>query len=150
MSQKFHLAQLNIADAKADQSSEVMQGFVNRLDEVHMLADNDPGFIWRYDNEEGEDAGERIFGNPLLLINISLWEDIDSLWHFVYKSRHKELIQGRESCFKKMPEMYQVLWWVPAGHIPRVQESKDKLEMLRMLGTSAEAFTFAKPFLPDS
>ena len=149
MSQKFQLAQLNIADAKADQSSEVMQGFVNRLDEIHVLADNTPGFIWRYDDDEGDDVGERIFGNPLLLINMSLWEDIDSLRHFVYKSIHKELIQGRESWFKKMPEMHQVLWWVPAGHIPSIQEAKDKLELMRGTGPSVDAFTFAKQFDPS-
>ena len=149
MTKKFHLAQLNIADAKAEQSSEIMQGFVNRLDEIHLLADNAPGFVWRYDNEEGDDVGERIFDNPLMLINMSTWEDIDSLRHFVYKSIHKELIQARESWFKKMPEMHQVLWWVPEGHIPSVQESKDKLDLLRKHGPSAEAFTFAKSFEPD-
>ena len=149
MTQKFQLAQLNIADAKAAQSSEIMQGFVKRLDEIHLLADNAPGFIWRYNNEEGDDVGKRIFGNPLLLINMSTWEDFASLRQFVYKSVHKELIQERESWFKKMPEMYQVLWWVPAGHTPSVQEAKDKLELVRKLGPTAEAFTFAKPFEPE-
>ena len=70
MSQEFHLAQLNIADAKGDITSDIMQGFVNRFDEIHLLADTAPGFVWRYANEEGEDVGERIFGNPLLLINM--------------------------------------------------------------------------------
>jgi len=148
MTDTFHLAQLNIADAKGDKASEVMQGFVNRLDEINTLADNAPGFVWRYNDEEGDDVGERIFGNPLLIVNMSLWQDLDSLRHFVYKTTHKELIQNRSEWFNKMPELYQVQWWVPAGHIPSIQEAKDKLDLLREQGPSAEAFTFAKPFEP--
>ena len=149
MSQKFQLAQLNVADARGDQSSNVMQGFVNRLGEIQLLADNSPGFVWRYKEDESDDVSERIFGNTSLLINMSVWDDIDSLRHFVYKTTHKELIQSRNDWFKKMPELYQVLWWVPAGHIPGVQEAKDKLYLLREIGPSAEAFTFAKPFEPQ-
>ncbi len=149
MPQKYHLAQLNIADAKADSTSEVMQGFFSRITEIHNLAEGSPGYVWRYDDEEGADVAERVFGNPLMLINMTLWEDIDSLRHFVYKSIHKELIQGREAWFNKMPEMYQVMWWVPVGHIPSIQEAKDKLELLRKHGPTAEAFTFAKKFDPS-
>ena len=123
-----------------------MRGFVDRLDEIHQLADSAPGFIWRYQDEEGDDIPERVFGNPLLLINITLWEDVTSLRNFVYKTVHKELIQGRDAWFHKMPDMYQALWWVPAGRIPTTQEAKDKLDILREHGPTAEAFTFAKPF----
>ena len=148
MNQKFHLAQLNIASAKADSESETMRGFYDRIDEIHDLAEKAPGYIWRYDDEEGDDIAERVFGNPLMLVNLTLWDDIDSLRHFVYKTTHKELIQGRSNWFNKMPEMHQVIWWVPEGHIPKVQEAKDKLELLREHGPTVDAFTFAKPFDP--
>ena len=165
MTNTFHLAQLNIADAKADSSSDIMQGFYDRLDEIHVLAENAPGFIWRYQDEEedvsvehntqhGSEKGaeiniaQKIFDNPLLLINITLWQDVATLRHFVYKTVHKELIQSREEWFHTMPEMHQVLWWVKAGHIPSIQESKDKLDLLRSQGPTADAFTFAKPFDP--
>lgn len=148
MVSKYHLAQLNIADAKADSLSEIMQGFYNRIEEIHELAEKSPGYIWRYQDEEGDDVAERVFGNPLMLINLTLWQDIESLRHFVYKTAHKELIQGRKAWFKDMPDMHQVLWWVPEGHIPSVQESKDKLNLLREHGPTKNAFSFAKPFNP--
>ena len=149
MTKQFHLAQLNIADAKADSSSDLMQGFYDRIEEIHDLAEASPGYIWRYQDEDGDDVAERIFANPLLLINLTLWQDIESLRHFVYKTVHKELIQGRNQWFNKMPEMYQVLWWVPARHIPTIQESKGRLETLREHGPTVKAFTFAKPFSPE-
>ena len=149
MVQQYHLAQLNIAHAKGDQSSEVMQGFVNRLDEINGLAESSPGFIWRYQDEEGDDVPERVFGNPSIIVNMSVWHDIDSLKQFVYKSIHKELIKGKEAWMNKMPEMHQVMWWIPAGHIPSILEAKDKLALIRKIGSSAEAFTFAKKFDPS-
>jgi len=149
MSQQFHLAQLNIADAKAPLESEIMHGFVSRLDEIHLLSDNAEGFIWRHQSEEGEDIGERIFAVPSLVVNLTLWEDIATLRHFVYNTAHKEMIQNRRDWFDKMPETQQVLWWVPAGHTPSVQEAKDKLDLIRDIGPSAEAFSFAKPFDPN-
>ena len=150
MSQNFHLAQLNIAAAKADSESDIMRGFFDRIDEIHDLAENAPGFIWRYDDDEGVDIAERVFGDPLLLINLTLWQDIASLREFVYKSIHKELIQGRKDWFHKMPEMHQVMWWVPAGQIPKIQQAKDKLDLIRKQGPSAAAFSFAKPFDPKA
>ncbi|MEH6455525.1 MAG: DUF3291 domain-containing protein [Cocleimonas sp.] len=150
MNTKFHLAQLNIADAKADQNSDIMSGFVDRLGEIHVLAEGSPGFIWRYQDEEGEEAPKVIFNNPLILVNMTLWQDIDSLRHFVYKTTHKELIQGREAWFHKMQEMHQVLWWVPEGHIPTLQEAKLRLDLIRQEGSTQKAFSFAKPYTPTS
>jgi hypothetical protein len=45
-----------------------------------------------------------------------------------------------------MGEMHQTLWWVPAGHIPTIQEGKDKLDQICEFGPTAEAFTFGKKF----
>jgi len=45
MKPKYHIAQANIALAKAEMDSQVMHGFVSRLDEVNKIADNAEGFI---------------------------------------------------------------------------------------------------------
>ncbi|MEB8433587.1 DUF3291 domain-containing protein [Cocleimonas sp. KMM 6892] len=142
----YHIAQINIAQAKADKDSEIMSGFISRLDEIHTLADNAPGFIWRLETEDGDDGSVSVFNDPLLLINMSVWRDIDSLRAFVYKSIHIELLQDRDAWFDKMGEMHQTLWWVPAGHIPTIQEGKDKLDQIREFGPTAKAFTFGKKF----
>ena len=144
--QAYQIAQINIAQAKADKDSEVMSGFIARLDEIHTLADNAPGFVWRLETEDGEDGSVSVFNDPLLLINMSVWQDIDSLRAFVYKSIHIELLQNRDAWFDKMGEMHQTLWWVPAGHIPSIQEGKDKLDLIRELGPTTDAFTFGKKF----
>lgn len=142
----FHLAQVNMAQAQAEMGSDIMTGFVNRLDEINALADISPGFIWRLQDEEGDATGIRVFDDPLMLVNISVWEDVAALKNFVYKTVHVELIRDREAWFHKMPAMHQALWWVPVGHIPSAEEAKSKLEQLREEGPSAEAFTFGRPW----
>jgi hypothetical protein len=123
-----------------------MKGFIDRLDEINGIADNSPGFIWRLQTEEGDATAIQAFDDPLLLVNLSVWEDVDSLKSFVYKSLHVELIQDRDAWFKKMQESHQALWWISKGHIPSVEEAKEKLGYLQANGPSEVAFTFSKSF----
>jgi len=142
----FHLAQVNVAQAKADMDSDLMQGFVSRLDEINALAESAEGFIWRLQEDSGSATAIRVFDDPLLLINMSVWANLEALKHDVYKSLHVELIKDREVWFNKMGESHQALWWIPAGHIPSTEEARKKLEYIRKNRPSADAFTFAKPY----
>lgn len=146
----FHLAQINIAQAQDEMDTVIMKGFVNRLEEINALADDADGFIWRLQSEQGDSTAIRVFDDPLLLVNMSVWEDIASLKNFVYRTAHVELIQDREAWFNKIAQKHQALWWVPAGHIPTVEEGKERLDYLREHGPSAHAFIFAKPFEAQS
>ena len=141
----FHLAQINIAQARDAMESAVMKGFVDRLDEINELADVSAGFVWRLQTEEGDATAIQAFDDPAMIVNMSVWEDLVSLKHYVYKSAHVELIRDRDAWFHKIKNVHQVLWWIPKGHVPTVQEGKEKLAILEQLGPSQEAFTFAKP-----
>lgn len=143
---KFNLAQINIAKAKAPLDSEIMKGFVERLDEINVLADAAPGFVWRLQSEEGDATSIQAFKDPLILVNMSVWENLESLKEYVYKSLHVDVLRGRKQWFDKLEHMHQALWWIPTGHIPTVEEGKEKLQLLDKTGPSESAFTFSKPF----
>lgn len=123
-----------------------MKGFVDRLDEINELADTAPGFVWRLQTDEGDATSIQAFDDPNLIVNMSVWASIETLKHYVYKSMHVELIRDRDAWFHKIQQVHQVLWWVPAGHIPSVQEGKAKLSLLEAQGPSADAFTFARAY----
>ena len=40
---------------------------------------------------------------------------------------------------------YLVLWWVPAGHIPGLDEALSRLDLLLRDGPGPQAFTFRDP-----
>ncbi len=127
---------------RAPLDDAVMHGFASRLDEINALADRSTGFVWRLQTDDGDATALRIFEDPLILVNLSVWETIEALREFVYGSMHRELILGRKNWFLPMDGPHLVLWWVPHGHLPDVDEARTALERLREEGPSTEVFSF--------
>jgi len=138
-----HVAQINISRMRAQLEDEVMHGFAGRLDEINALADSSPGFVWRLQTDDGDATALRVFDDPLTLINLSVWSDIQSLRDFVFRSKHRELLLGREQWFLPMDGPRLALWWVEPNHHPDVDEAKTRLDQLANEGSSREVFTFA-------
>lgn len=146
---KYHLAQVNIGRMKAQLEDPVMSGFVARLDEINALADHSPGFVWRLQTPQGNATYLRPYDDDRILFNMSVWESVDALRHYVYKSAHAELIRSRQEWFEKFVGVYVGLWWVPLGHRPSVDEAKKRLAYLDKYGPTEFAFTFKTIFPPD-
>ena len=141
----MHLAQLNVAHLLAPIDSPPLVDFVARLDEINTLAENSPGYVWRYDGDPS--AGETgLPGDPDTLYNLSVWEGTDPLFAFVYRSAHKELMTRRRDWFAPPVAMHMVLWWVPAGHQPDIAEALARLQQLQAHGPGPHAFGFRKAY----
>jgi hypothetical protein len=146
---KFHIAQINIGRIKGPLDGPVMAGFVARLDEINALADNSPGFIWRPQTSEGNATYLRPYADDRILLNMSVWETVDALKRYVYHTAHAELLRQRHAWFENFMGAYAGLWWVPAGHIPGIDEAKKRLAYLGAHGPTQFAFTFRAIFQPD-
>ena len=145
----YELAQLNIGIFKGPIDSQVMADFVANLDRINALAERTPGFVWRLQTEEGNATAIRPYPeDENMAVNMSVWTDVDALRRFVFQSAHIEIMRRRNEWFVKMDKAFLVLWWVPKGHKPSVEEAKAKLELLRRNGPSADAFTFRQAFPP--
>jgi hypothetical protein len=143
----YQLAQLNIASMKEPLESPGMADFVANLERINALAEASPGFVWRLQDEAGDATALRPFGEEVL-VNLSLWRDVDALKDYVYKSAHAEILKRRNEWFTRLGEAHMVLWWVPTGHLPNVSEAAERLRMLRELGPTAQAFSFRQAFAP--
>ncbi len=146
----YQLAQLNLADAIADMESPIMAGFVNATDRINALAAGSPGYVWSLESRPDDEKEDRvaIFGKESLLVNMTVWEDREALFDFVYNTMHKDIMIRKKEWFKKMPKMHMVLWFVPVGHYPTITEGKEKLDYLRKNGESPLAFSFKSKFSP--
>jgi hypothetical protein len=142
------LAQLNIGVIKGPMDSPVMADFAANLDRINAVAEASPGFVWRLQTDAGDATAIRPFDDENMLVNMSVWRDVASLNSYVYSSAHVELMRRRREWFEPMREAFLVLWWVPRGHRPSVEEAIARLETLRAKGPTAEAFTFRKAFAP--
>jgi len=115
----------------------------SRITEINRLAEASPGFVWRW-----TDADNGPFNAPDLLFNLSVWESVDALRSYVYRSPHVELFRNRADWFLPSSGPTLALWWVPAGHQPTPHESKERLDHLAENGATAYAFDFKRALPP--
>ena len=147
---RYQLAQINIARMVAPLTDPVMAEFVANLKPINALAEASPGFLWRFQTEQGDATAERPYEDDRIIINFSVWNDLNSLGDFVYRSAHSGFLRRRKEWFERLTDAYVALWWVPAGHRPTIAEAIARIEHLKLHGPSLEAFTFRELYpAPD-
>lgn len=144
-----HLAQLNVGRLRAPIDDPLIAEFVDALDPINALAERSDGFVWRFQTDDGDATSVRPFDDDII-VNFSTWESIEALADFVYRSDHTAFMRRRREWFERFDGVFQVLWWVSAGHRPTVDEALERLELLRSLGPTAQAFTFRHRFASDA
>jgi hypothetical protein len=142
----YHIAQINIARMLAPIDDPIMADFVAQLAPVNALADRSPGFVWRLQTDSGDATSIKIYDDAFIIVNLTVWESVEALREFVYKNAHYGVLRDRKRWFKKFDGPYYALWWVPAGQLPSIEESKERLDYLREHADSAHAFSFKNLF----
>ncbi|HEX6095525.1 MAG TPA: DUF3291 domain-containing protein [Thermoanaerobaculia bacterium] len=146
---RYHIAEVNIGRVRASLEDESMQGFVSRLDEINELAERSPGFVWRLKSDVGPSSYLKPYDDERILVNLSVWESVEALKDYTYRTAHAEVLRDRKSWFEKFEGVFLALWWVPVGHTPSVDEAKQRLAHLEQHGPSQFAFTFKTVMPPD-
>lgn len=146
MTQNYHLAQINIAQGIADIDDPLMKDFIDQIDYINRLAESAEGFIWRLQTDGGDATGISAFDDPKVILNMSVWDSLESLKEYVYTGDHVEVFKQKKKWFVKMDSPSIALWWIPAGTIPSIQDGKDALDYLEKHGPSEKYFIFSKPF----
>lgn len=136
----FHLAELNVGRLKYGIDDPRTAGFVDNLNRVNAVAERSPGFVWRLKDDQGSSVSMHPDKDPLLIPNLSVWEDIGSLESFVFHTVHKRIYQRRAEWFEVLDRMHFVMWQVPVGHEPDLEEAWQRLEYLNTHGPSDHAF----------
>jgi hypothetical protein len=147
-SDRFHLAQANVARMKALLEDPIMEGFRSQLSAINALADRSPGFVWRLQTEDGDATAIRAFEDDRIIVNMSVWESVETLHRYVYEGGHLAPLRNRRAWFEPFDGPSLVLWWIRPGHVPTVEEAKAKLQLLKDRGPSEDAFTFRSFFPP--
>ncbi len=141
----YQLAQLNIAELKYPLESPELADFVDNLERINALAESSPGFVWRLQTEEGDATAIDHFGDGML-VNMSVWRCPEDLHDFVYNSEHLAFLRRKQEWFGRVASGHMVLWWIPAGQLPTLEEAEEKLGQLREQGPTASAFTPKQTF----
>ena len=139
----FHLAQINIGRLVAPIDDPRLADFVAQLDPVNALADAAPGFVWRLQSSEGNATTVAYIDDPLVIVNMSVWESLAALRDYTYSSDHVTVFRQRAHWFQPMERPSYCLWWVPAGHVPTVPEGRERLEHYQANGATPYSFWFS-------
>ena len=138
-----HLAELNIGRLRAPTDSPVVREFMENLDRINGLGKSMPGFVWMMEGsgEPGRGNTEvKLEGDPQFVSNLTVWEDVESLERFVWGTVHRKFYERREEWFEVLGDMHFVMWWVPVGHEPTIEEALARLAHRKTHGDSDEAF----------
>ena len=147
----FELAQVNVARLAAPIDSPELSDFVALLDPVNAAADRAPGFVWRMQDEKGNATGIRAFtwdvaGAAGIIVNMSVWTDVDHLAAFVYGELHRQVLRRRREWFEHLTAAYTACWWVPTGDRPTTDDAEDRVRLLRSHGSTENAFTLREHY----
>jgi hypothetical protein len=145
-----HLAEFNISRLSAPLDDPSMKEFVDFLNPVNAFAEQSTGFVWRLTADDGASASylPSPYDDPMMITNLTVWTDLESLRVFTYETVHRYFLQSRRKWFDRIASKQLVLWWVPAGQIPTLDEAKAKLHVLEERGSTATAFTLQDAFDP--
>lgn len=137
----MHLAELNIGRLIAPKEDPRVADFMDNLDLINGLGKRMPGFVWMMEGAPGEgNTATAIDGDPQYIPNLTVWESLPQLETFVFDTLHAKFMERRAEWFEVLGDMHFVMWWVPEGHKPTLQEALDKLEHLRNHGDTDAAF----------
>jgi hypothetical protein len=143
---KHHLAQINIGRLVAPIDDPRIAEFVAELEPINAIADKAKGFVWRLQSESGNATDIAYNDEPFTIVNLSVWESLDALREYAYKSEHMKVFRKRAKWFEKMDKPHYCLWWIPAGHIPTVAEGRQRLEHYQNNGATRHSFWFSQEF----
>ncbi|MEF3047490.1 DUF3291 domain-containing protein [Pseudotabrizicola sp. L79] len=143
MTKGLHLAELNVGRLLAPTDDPRVAEFMGALDRVNSMGRRMPGFVWMMEGSGEPGTGNtetKIGGDPQYVSNLTVWENVESLEHFVWNTVHRTFYERRAEWFEVLGTMHFVMWWVPAGHRPTLQEGLDRLAHLTAQGDSDQAF----------
>jgi hypothetical protein len=138
-----HLAELNVGRLIAETDDPRVAEFMGALDQINGLGKRMPGFVWMMEGSGEPNTGNtdtKIDGDPRYVANLTVWENVETLENFVFNTLHRRFYERRQEWFEVLGEMHFVMWWVPEGHRPSMEEALARLEHLKTHGDSDHAF----------
>lgn len=138
-----YLAELNIGRLRSPTNDPRVAEFMNALDRVNGMGKRMPGFVWMMEGSGAPGTGNtdaKIEGDPQFVSNLTVWENVATLENFVWNTVHRAFYERRQEWFEVLGKMHFVMWWMPVGHKPTLDEALAKLALKQKNGDSDEAF----------
>lgn len=143
----YQIAQINIARMKGVNIDDpIMKEFVDNIDRVNAIAEDSKGFVWRLKEENNNATSLNLYNDEQIIVNVSVWETIEDLENFIYKTFHATFLKRRKAWFQRFGKVYTAMWWIPAGQFPTTAQAVEQLTYLQEFGATEKVFDFSTKF----
>jgi hypothetical protein len=144
---KYNIAEINIAKMRGVNINDpIMKEFVDNLNNVNEIAEKSDGFVWRLKDENNNATSINPYNDVQIIINVSVWDSIETLENFMYRTFHSDFLKRRKEWFQSFGTAHTAMWWIPESQTPTLQEAVEKLDYLQKNGASAASFDFRNKF----
>lgn len=140
----MHLAEINVGRLLYPKDDPRVAEFMNNLDLVNRLAEAAPGFVWRFKDDSGNATDTVAFEDPQVIVNLSVWESVAALEAYVFKTVHHKFYGRRHDWFDPSFGPSLVLWDVPVGTTPSLDEALARYRLYEANGPTPEAYGWAE------
>ena len=147
----YHLAELIIGRLLAPTDDPRVAEFMGALDWVNGLGKRMPGFVWMMEGSGQPGTGNtaaKLDGDPQFVSNLTVWENVATLENFAWNTGYRAFYERRQEWFEVLGKMHFVMWWVPVGHEPTLDEALARLAQKQTTGDSDQAFGWS--YLKDA
>ena len=132
----YYLAHMNYARLKAPMDDPSMAEFKAAMDPINVLAKRTPGYVWSLDNPLQTDVSSvsLLRDDPLLMPQLSLWENPQAIQHFAFKSGHFMYYKRKREWFTSPTPPWSVCWWFLSTDefpVPTLSQAFGRLQILR-------------------
>lgn len=149
--QGMELAELNVGRLLAPTDDPRVAEFMQALDRVNGIGKRMPGFVWMMEGSGAPgtgNTGTAIGSDAQYVSNLTVWQDVASLENFVFNTVHRAFYERRAEWFEVLGRMHFVMWWVPAGHRPTLDEAFARIAQRAADGDTDAAFGWS--YLKDT
>lgn len=126
--------------------STAMHDFAANLDFINAQAEKSEGFVWRLKDEANNATSLKLFDDDLIIINMSVWTSIDTLYNFTYSADHVRMLKRRREWFQKFSGVFIAMWYVHKDQMPAPADALTRLSYITQHGETPHAFGFKNRF----
>jgi hypothetical protein len=117
-----------------------MAEFDASLEDLYLLAEAHPGFIWRIPDGIAADQLQVLNFDERISATVSVWDTVEALKDYTFESLHGDYLKRAGEWFEAVDGPQLVIWNVDQTNRPSFREAFNRLEILKRDGPTDDIY----------
>jgi hypothetical protein len=134
------IAQMNWGRLQFPLTDSRMAEFDASLEDLYLLAEAHPGFIWRIPDGIAADQLQVLNFDERISATVSVWDTVEALKDYTFESLHGDYLKRAGEWFEAVDGPQLVIWNVDQTNRPSFREAFNRLEILKRDGPTDDIY----------